>query len=101
MTIAMVKGLAAGGVSLLLAYASGARLAELFALLAALLLGLLSYGVSLVLFVYVLRHFGGARTSAHFSTAPFIGAALTVMLLHEPLTHTHGHLPDLHHRHEH
>lgn len=85
MTIVMIKGLAAGSVSLILAYVSGAELPELFVLLAALLLGLFSYGVSLVLFVYALRHLGSARTSAHFSTAPFIGAAMAIMVLGEPL----------------
>lgn len=85
MAIVMVKGLAAGSVSLVLAYVSGAERPELFALLAALLLGLFSYGVSLVLFVYALRHLGSARTSAHFSTAPFIGAALAIVVLDEPL----------------
>lgn len=85
MTIAMIKGLAAGSVSLILAYVSGAELPEIFVLLSAMLLGLLSYGVSLVLFVYALRHLGSARTSAHFSTAPFIGAAMAIILLNEPL----------------
>ena len=85
MTIVMIKGLAAGSVSLILAYVSGAELPELFVLLAALLLGLFSYGVSLVLFVYALRHLGSARTSAHFSAAPFIGAAMAIMVLDEPL----------------
>jgi hypothetical protein len=42
--------------------------------------------VSLVLFIYALRHLGSARTGAHFGTAPFIGAALAVPLLGEPVT---------------
>lgn len=50
-----------------------------------LMLGALSYGVSLVLFVGALAHLGSARTAAHFGTAPFIGAGLAV-LLGEPLT---------------
>lgn len=85
MTIVMIKGLAAGSVSLMLAYVSGAELPEIFVLLSAMLLGLFSYGISLVLFVYALRHLGSARTSAHFSTAPFIGAAMAIILLNEPL----------------
>jgi len=39
-----------------------------------------------VLFIYALRHLGAARTGAHFSTAPFIGAAIAVPLLGEPVT---------------
>ena len=52
----------------------------------AIALGFFAYGVSLVLFIYALRHLGAARTGAHFSTAPFIGAAIAVPLLGEPLT---------------
>jgi hypothetical protein len=55
-------------------------------LAAALTLGFLSYGVSLVLFILALRHLGAARTAAHFSTAPFIGAAIAVLGLGEPIT---------------
>src|SRR5262249_7588751 len=50
------------------------------------LVGLIGYGVSLVLFVLALRHLGTARTSAYFSIAPFIGAALAVVAFGEPLT---------------
>jgi hypothetical protein len=46
----------------------------------------MSYGVSLVLFVTALRALGTARTGAYFSTAPFAGAALSVLMLHEALT---------------
>lgn len=53
--------------------------------LAGLTLGALSYGVSLALFVSALAYLGSARTAAHFGTAPFIGAALAI-LLGEPLT---------------
>lgn len=46
-------------------------------------LGLLGYGLSLVLFVLALRGLGTARTGAYFSTAPFIGAAISVILFGE------------------
>jgi hypothetical protein len=49
---------------------------------AAALVGLLGW-VSLALFVVALRHLGTARTAAYFSTAPFIGAALSFLLLGE------------------
>ena len=57
------------------------------AILSAAIVGLVSYGISLVLFVLALRHVGTARTGAYFSTAPFIGAALAIALLSEPITH--------------
>jgi hypothetical protein len=53
---------------------------------AAALLGFLSYGSSLVLFVLALRHLGTARTGAYFSVAPFFGALLGVAVLNEPVT---------------
>ncbi len=84
--IAMLKGLVAGSVNLILALALGAHLPPLPAVLAAALLGLFGYGVSLVFFVVALRHVGTARTGAYFSAAPFIGAALGVALLGEPVT---------------
>src|SRR5262249_50639852 len=46
---------------------------------ASLVVGFLSYGVSLVLFVLALRHLGTARTGAYFSLAPFVGAAIAVV----------------------
>ena len=84
--IALIKGLAAGAVNLVLALAAGARLPAAAAVAGAASVGFLGYGVSLVLFVLGLRHLGTARTGAYFSTAPFIGAALAVVVFGEPLT---------------
>jgi len=84
--IAMLKGLAAGAVNLGLALAIGARLPAPPLIAAAAAVGFLGYGVSLVLFVLALRHLGAARTGAYFSTAPFIGAALSLAMFAEPFT---------------
>ena len=83
--IAMVKGLAAGGTNLLLAWTLGSSWPTLSTLAAAAVLGFLSYGASLVLFVVALRHLGTARTGAYFSIAPFFGAVLGVLVLKEPV----------------
>ena len=83
---AMTKGLAAGSFNLGLGFALGGKLPEWGTMAGAFTLGFFAYGVSLVLFIYALRHLGAARTGAHFSTAPFIGAALAVPLLGEPIT---------------
>jgi drug/metabolite transporter (DMT)-like permease len=84
--IAMVKGLAAGATNLMLALSLGASWPPMPIVLAAALLGFASYGASLALFVLGLRHLGTARTGAYFSVAPFVGAALAIALLGEPLT---------------
>jgi drug/metabolite transporter (DMT)-like permease len=84
--IAMVKGLAAGATNLVLALLLGAAWPAVPVVLAAAALGFASYGASLALFVLGLRHLGTARTGAYFSVAPFVGAALAVLALGEPVT---------------
>jgi drug/metabolite transporter (DMT)-like permease len=84
--IALIEGLAAGAVNLALALMAGAYVPTISALGGAMLVGFLGYGVSLVLFVLGLRHLGAARTGAYFSTAPFIRAALAVVMFDEPIT---------------
>jgi drug/metabolite transporter (DMT)-like permease len=84
--IAMLKGLCAGAFNTAIALAFGAKLPPAGTLAAIGLIGLFGYGVSLVLFVLALRHLGTARTGAYFSLAPFVGAAVSVLFLHEPMT---------------
>lgn len=84
--IAMIKGLVAGTVNLALALILGAHLPAVWGLAGAAVLGFIGYGVSLVLFVVALRHLGSARTGAYFSTAPFLGATLAVLIFGEPIT---------------
>ncbi|KAB2969220.1 DMT family transporter [Zoogloea sp.] len=120
--IATVKGLAAGTVNLALAFALGERLPAWPITAAAMAVGFLAYGVSLVLFVIGLRHLGTARTGAYFSIAPFFGAALALaggealtlrlsaagllmgigiwLHLTEQHAHVHAHEP-MEHTHEH
>jgi drug/metabolite transporter (DMT)-like permease len=81
--IAMLKGLVAGAVNIILALAFGARFPDVAHVSAALALGFVSYGLSLVLFVLALRHLGTARTGAYFSIAPFVGAAVSVLAWRE------------------
>ena len=82
-TIACAKGLVAGSVNLGLALAQGAALPRVGIVGTAAAVGLLGYGISLVLFIRALRDLGTARTSAYFSVGPFFGAALALPLLGE------------------
>lgn len=82
--IAGLKGLVAGVVNTAIAFALGARLPTWPIAGAAMGVGLLGYGISLVLFVLALRGVGSARTGAYFSTAPFIGAAIAIGVFGEP-----------------
>jgi drug/metabolite transporter (DMT)-like permease len=84
--IVQIKGLVAGPVNLLLGLAIGSSLPTLSASVIAGIVGFIGYGISLALFVRALRYLGTARTGAYFSTAPFLGAVVSVVILSEPLT---------------
>lgn len=84
--IAQLKGLIAGSFSLSVALLLGVRLSLTPPLFIALLLGALSYGISLVLFIKALEGLGSSRTGAFFSLGPFVGAVVSVLLLGDSLT---------------
>jgi drug/metabolite transporter (DMT)-like permease len=77
------KGLIAGIFNTTLGLALGATMPAWTQVAPAMLIGFLGYGVSLVMFVLALRGLGTARTGAYFSTAPFIGAAVAILLFGE------------------
>lgn len=81
--IAASKGVIAGAVNSGVALAFGAAWPGATTVAAAMAVGLLGYGASLVMFVLALRGLGTARTGAYFSTAPFLGAAVSLWLLGE------------------
>ncbi len=82
-TIVTVKGIAAGTFSLLLALLLGNSLPAAAGALGGLLLGGVSYGLSIMLFVRAMRTLGAARTSALFGVAPFAGALLSLALFRD------------------
>jgi len=84
--IAGIKGLVAGSTNTALAFSVGATAPDAPHVAGILTLGFLGYGLSLVLFIIALRHLGTARTGAYFSTAPFIGTVLAVILYGQPVT---------------
>ncbi|MDD1769686.1 MAG: EamA family transporter [Methanomassiliicoccales archaeon] len=84
--IAEVKGLIAGSTSLAIAVLLGSTIPTDASILFALLLGALSYGVSLVLFVKALDGLGSSRTAAFFSFGPFVGAVVSVLFLGDTMT---------------
>lgn len=86
MLIAGLKGLVAGGVNLGLGWWLGQTWPPPLIAGAAAALGLVGYGVSLVLFVLALRHLGTARAGAYFAVAPFFGAALAIGMQGEPMS---------------
>lgn len=83
MHIAAIKGSVAGIINIGIAIAMGSRWPDLSHIAAAGVIGLCGYGISLVMFVLALRYLGTARTGAYFSTAPFVGAALSLLVFRE------------------
>ena len=81
--IGMIKGLVAGVVNTAIALSIGATWPPSPSIAFGLAQGLVCYGASLVLFVLALRHSGTARTGASFSTAPFIGTAVSLVVFRE------------------
>ncbi|MBI4731404.1 MAG: EamA family transporter [Chloroflexi bacterium] len=83
LVIVTVKGLGAGLVSLMIAVALGDPFPTLSVILLSLLLGSLSYGLSIFLFVHAMRGLGAGRTSALFGTAPLAGILLSLIIFRE------------------
>ena len=81
--IVVIKGFGSGGGALLIALLLGERLPPWGDLLAALLLGFVSYGLSIFFYVYAQRSLGAARTSAYYAVSPFIGAGLSLVIFRQ------------------
>lgn len=84
LAVMKVKTLSAGSVMLGVALLSHDRWPAAMTVATLMGLGVVSYGVSLVLDAYALRSVGAAREAAYFATAPFAGAVFSIPLLGEP-----------------
>ncbi|MDE1976116.1 MAG: DMT family transporter [Elusimicrobia bacterium] len=84
--LAAVKGGVCGIVNVAAALALGAALPPLKLMGEIALIGLMSYGLSLVCYLISLRRIGTAKTAMYFALAPFIGASLAVVVLGERVT---------------
>jgi len=86
LTVAAAKGLVGGSVNLAAALVLGAQLPDARILVPAAVVGVISYGASLVLYLLALRSLGASRVAALFAVAPFAGAVAGVVALGEPAT---------------
>ncbi|MFA0815892.1 MAG: EamA family transporter [Anaerofustis sp.] len=123
--IVMIKGLGSGfGAWIIALIVSDYQWNMLYALLG-MLLGFSSYGLSIYFYIKAQRVLGASLTSAYYAASPFIGAILSLLLLHETInwafavallvmlggtyiavsdrhSHVHTHQPITHeHRHTH
>lgn len=79
----ILKGIFAGSFSLILVFLTNSTLPSLQEIIEIMILGFFSYGLSIVLFIFAMRDLGASRTSAFFSSAPFIGVILSFVILRE------------------
>jgi len=81
--ITTIKGIFSGLGSLIVALIVGEQFPNLIWLLAVLVLGFISYGLSINFYIKAQKDLGAAKTSAYYAIAPFLGAAFGMLLLHE------------------
>ena len=81
--IVSIKGLFSGLGSFIVALLIGERVPAIEWIIAVLLLGFVSYGLSINLYIMAQKDLGAAKTSAYYSIAPFLGVAFSMILLRE------------------
>jgi drug/metabolite transporter (DMT)-like permease len=86
--VVLLKGAIAGAANLMLglAFSSGATGISVGEIVAALAVGAVGYGASIVLWVKGARDLGAARGQVIFATAPFIGALIAWVALGEAVS---------------
>lgn len=84
--IVLLKGIFSGSGSLIIGFLIGEHMEHLWVILVVLIIGLVAYGLSIFFYVYAQRYIGAAKTSAYYAIAPFLGAFLSFVGLHEGLT---------------
>jgi drug/metabolite transporter (DMT)-like permease len=84
--VTFLKGIVAGSVNLALGLViTGAGDVGGWSVLGALVVGALGYGVSITLWVRGAQQLGAARGQVIFATAPFLGAMLAWVVLHDDI----------------
>lgn len=84
--IVMLKGIFSGLGSFVIALITGEALPDIGLMLIALVLGFVSYGLSIFFYIRAQSRLGAAKTSAYYAIAPFVGAFLSFVCLHEALS---------------
>ena len=81
-----IKGFGSGAGSLIVAMILGENFPHIKYIPLVLILGFVAYGLSIFTYIRAQKNLGAAKTSAYYAVAPFIGAFLSFILLHEKLT---------------
>ena len=81
--ITTIKGIFSGLGSLLVAFISKETLPAFRWVVMVMLLGFVSYGLSINFYIRAQHHLGAAKTSAYYSIAPFLGVLFGMILFRE------------------
>lgn len=79
----IIKGIFSGLGSLIVALIVGESIPSLVWILGALVLGFVSYGLSINFYIMAQKDLGAAKTSAYYSVAPFLGVAFSMLFVGE------------------
>lgn len=81
--IVIIKGIFSGLGSLIVAFVTGESLPSIIWIFGALVLGFVSYGLSINFYIIAQKDLGAAKTSAYYSVAPFLGVAFSMIFIGE------------------
>lgn len=89
--IVIIKGFGSGFGALMIALAAGGhsggiQIGGILPILLALLLGFVSYGLSIFFYIAAQRELGAARTSIYYAASPFIGVLISWIVLRDAIT---------------
>jgi drug/metabolite transporter (DMT)-like permease len=79
----IIKGFFSGSCSLLIGLFLGERVHNLSCIIVALILGFVSYGLSIYFYIHAQRYLGASKTSTYYAIAPFFGAILSLFIFRE------------------
>lgn len=81
--IVLIKGLFSGAGSIVVAIITGEHFPSLLPILIVLLVGFITYGLSIKFYIMAQASLGASKTSAFYSTAPFLGVGFSFIILGE------------------
>ena len=81
--IVLLKGIFSGIGSIIIAFIIGEKLPKITYIIAVMLLGFVSYGLSINFYIMAQKDLGAAKTSAFYSVAPFLGVGFSFIILGE------------------
>jgi drug/metabolite transporter (DMT)-like permease len=84
--VVILKGIGSGLGSLLIAISLNQLYGSWDMILVAIILGFVSYGLSLFFYITAQRVLGATKTSAFYAVAPFIGSILSVLFFNDSLS---------------